>query len=115
MTLPTHPFRPTYGPRDDRLHDFYLPALERSVRYRRSTGYFTSTALAVAAAGVARLVENGGSMQLLCGAKLSSADVEAILHGESLKGRVERAMLRGFDGAEEEIEGAETARLEILA
>ena len=115
MTLPTHPFRPSYGPRDDRLHDFYLPALERSVRYRRSTGYFSSSALAVAAAGVARLVENGGSMQLLCGADLAPDDVDAILRGESLKGRVERAMLRALDRAEDDLEGAEAARLEILA
>ena len=115
MTLPTHPFRSSYGPRDDRLHDFYLPALERSVLYRRSTGYFSSAALAVAAAGVARLVENDGSMQLLCGAQLSSDDVNAILRGESLRGRVERTMLRGFDRAEEENDGAGTARLEILA
>ena len=65
--LPTHPFRLTYGPRDDRLRDFYLPALERSVRYRRSAGYFSNSFLAIAAAGVARLVRNGGSMQP-CGA-----------------------------------------------
>ena len=115
MTLPTHPFRSSYGPRDDRLHDFYLPALERSVLYRRSTGYFSSAALAIAAAGVARLVENGGTMQLLCGAQLSSDDVNAILRGESLRGRVERTMLRGFDRAEEENDDAGAARLEILA
>ena len=115
MTLLTHPFRPTYGPRDDRLHDFYIPALERSVLYRRSVGYFSSSALAVAAAGVTRLLDNKGSMQLLCGAELSPNDVDAILRGESLRGSVERAMLRGFDRAEGEIEDALEARLEILA
>ena len=116
MNLPTHPFRLSYGPRDDRLHDFYLPALERSVLYRRSTGYFSSAALAVAAAGVARLVENDGSMQLLCGADLASEDVEAVLRGESLKGRVERAMLRGIElGQGGDIDARLTARLEILA
>ena len=116
MTLPTHPFRLTYGPTDDRLHDFYLPALERSVRYRRSAGYFSSSALAVAAAGVARLVENDGSMQLLCGADLAPQDVEAVLRGESLKGRVERAMLRDLDPDEGGDSDAQlTARLEILA
>ena len=116
MTLPTHPFRLSYGPRDDRLHDFYLPALERSVLYRRSTGYFSSAALAVAVAGVARLVENGGSMQLLCGADLASEDVEAVLRGESLRGRVERAMLRGIDpGQGGDIDADLTVRLEILA
>ncbi len=104
---------------DDRLHDFYLPALERSVLYRRATGYFTSESLAVAAAGVGRLVENGGSMQLLCGAQLVSEDVDAVLRGESLRDSVvERAMLRGFDAKEANDDEADPAlkrRLEILA
>ena len=94
MTLPSHTFRLTYGAKDDRLHDFYLPALERSVLYRRSAGYFSSSALAIAAAGVARLVKNGGSMQFLCGADLAEDDVSAVLRGESLRSRVERSMLR---------------------
>ena len=97
MTLPSHTFRLTYGAKDDRLHDFYLPALERSVLYRRSAGYFSSSALAIAAAGVARLVKNGGSMQFLCGADLAEDDVSAIVRGESLKSRVERSMLRRLD------------------
>ena len=115
MTLPSHPFRFTYGPRDDRLHDFYLPALERSVLYRRSAGYFSSSALAIAAAGIARLIANGGSMQLLCGADLASEDVEAILRGESLRSSVEKAMLRRFDQDESEAGPDMVARLETLA
>ena len=115
MTLRSHPFRPTYGPTDDRLHDFYLPALERSVLYRRSAGYFSSSALAVAAAGVARLVSNGGSMQLLCGADLASEDVEAVLRGESLRGRVEKAMLHRLDPDDGDADADMAARLEILA
>ena len=118
MSLATHPFRISYSPTDDRLHDFYLPALERSVRYRRSTGYFRSSALAVAAAGVARLVENNGSMRLLCGADLSAGDVEAILRGESRRGTVEdaaeRAMLRVLE-RDDDLDDDLEARLEILA
>ena len=118
MSLPTHPFRISYSPTDDRLHDFYLPALERSVRYRRSTGYFRSSALAVAATGVARLVGNNGSMRLLCGADLSAGDVEAILRGESRRGTVEnaaeRAMLRALE-RDDDLDADLEARLEILA
>ena len=118
MSLPTHPFRISYSPTDDRLHDFYLPALERSVGYRRSTGYFRSSALAVAAAGVARLVANNGSMRLLCGADLSAGDVEAILRGESRRGTVEnaaeRAMLRALE-RDDELDADLEARLEVLA
>ncbi len=78
----------SYGPSDDRLQGFYLPALSRSVRFDRATGFFSSAALAIAAAGVARLIQNGGKMRLLCGAQLSREDVEAIRRGEELGKRV---------------------------
>jgi hypothetical protein len=60
-------FKIFYGPRDDRLHAFHIPALERSVRYDRSAGSFSSSALAIAAAAMARLIQNGGQMRLLVG------------------------------------------------
>ena len=89
------------------------------MRYRRSTGYFRSSALAVAAAGVARLVDNGGSMHLLCGADLAPGDVEAILRGESRRGMVEsateRAMLRALERDDQEVDADMAARLDILA
>jgi hypothetical protein len=59
-TLKSYDFQISYGPADDRLNVFYIPALSCSVRYDRSAGYFSSTALAVAAAGVAHLLKNGG-------------------------------------------------------
>jgi|GEM_PF-2203317 len=40
-----------YSPADDPLNNFYIPALSSCVRYDHSAGYFSSTALAVAAAG----------------------------------------------------------------
>ena len=75
----------SYGPGDDRLHRFYIPALRASVRYDRMTGYFTSGALPIAAAGVAHLVAGGGQMRLLAGAQLSAKDVEAIRAGHDLQ------------------------------
>jgi hypothetical protein len=35
----------------DLVRDFYVPCLERSTRYRRAVGYFTSRGLSVAAQG----------------------------------------------------------------
>jgi hypothetical protein len=58
VDLREHPFQYTYGPQDDRLNEFYVPALSRSSRYDRSAGFFSSSALSVAAAGVARLIGN---------------------------------------------------------
>ena len=85
MNLRDYPFKLSYGPSDDRLHGFYIPALSASVRYDRMTGFFTSSALAVAAAGIARLIAGGGQMRLLVGAQLRSEDVEAIREGHDLR------------------------------
>jgi hypothetical protein len=74
----------SYGPQDDRLKEFFIPALAASVRYDRAASYFSSTMLAVAAAGVTKLILNGGKMRLLCGADLSEADVDAIGQGHAL-------------------------------
>src|SRR2546427_12105392 len=52
------------------------------MRYRRLAGFFSSSALAIAARGIAQFVRNGGEMALVCGAKLSSADVTAIQRAE---------------------------------
>src|SRR5208283_5573418 len=82
-TLRDIPWKISYGPQDDRLQDFFIPALAASVRYDRAAGYFSSTMLAVAAAGVTRLIGNGGKMRLLCGAQLSEEDVEAIRKGHA--------------------------------
>ena len=88
-SLPEIDFKISYGPADDRLHDFYIPALSRSVRYDRAAGYFSSSALAIAAAGVARLIENNGTMRFLVGASLNSDDVE-----EGLEMRLSRRVSR---------------------
>ncbi len=74
-------FQISYGPGDDRLNRFFIPALAASVRYDRAAGYFSSSMLAVAAAGVTRLIANGGKMRLMCGADLSVDDVEAVKKG----------------------------------
>ncbi|MHA1574051.1 MAG: SNF2-related protein, partial [Alphaproteobacteria bacterium] len=102
----------SYGPSDDRLSDFYIPALQRSVRYDRSAGFFSSSALAVAAAGVAGLIANGGTMRLLVGAQLSPADVDAITRGASLEGIVAEKLIAALD---QPVEDLLRRRLEILA
>jgi superfamily II DNA or RNA helicase len=102
----------SYGPNDDRLEGFYLPALSRSVRFDRATGFFSSAALAIAAAGVARLIQNGGRMRLLCGAQLSREDVEAIKRGEELGKTVGERMVGCLAEPQDQ---SLRARLEALA
>src|SRR5690554_6871044 len=101
-----------YGPNDDPLHRFYIPALERSVRYDRSAGFFNSSALAIAAAGVAGLIRNGGTMRLLVGAQLSQQDVDAITQGEALEEVVQEKLLATLQQPVDEIM---RLRWEVLA
>ncbi|MFC1976108.1 helicase-related protein [Chloroflexota bacterium] len=96
MRLRDHPFKIFYSAADDRLHDFYIPALSVSTQYDRSAGFFSSSALAIAATGVARLIQNGGQMRLLVGAQLSRKDVEAIEAGYDLKQTVEGRLIEVF-------------------
>ena len=112
LSLRERSFRIYYGPADDPLHNFYLPALSASVRYDRSAGFFSSTALAVAAAGVARLIRNGGRMRLLVGAALDEKDVEAIGRGHDLQTQVSQALLERFPDPEDALL---RQRLETLA
>src|SRR5271156_3985947 len=87
----------SYGPGNDRLREFFIPAMSASVRYDRAAGYFSSTMLAVAAAGVTKLILNGGKMRLLCGADLSENDVAAISEGHAtLAEQVEKRLLVRF-------------------
>jgi hypothetical protein len=44
--LSNYPFSISYGASDDRLGDFYIPALERAVSFDRTTGFFSSASLA---------------------------------------------------------------------
>lgn len=73
----------------DILHDFYIPVLERSTRYDRVAGYFSSTSLAAASRGFSRFVGRKGAARFIVGVDLSAEDAEAIL-----KGDIERAEAR---------------------
>lgn len=112
MRLKDYSFQISYGPSDDRLHDFYIPALSCSLRYDRTAGFFSSSALAVAATGVARLIANGGTMRLLVGAELSQADVHAIEQGRALDTVVADRLVAALSEPEEDVM---RRRLEVLA
>jgi len=89
VSLKNHPWRLSYstsahiagGKPIDILHDFYLPALQGSVRYDRVAGYFRSTSLAAASQGFSAFVANKGKARMVVGADLNLADVRAILAG----------------------------------
>jgi len=64
--------------KDNLLNDFYIPVLSESVSYKRIAGYFCSNALAIAAKGISKFIENGGKIQLIANVYLSEKDQEAI-------------------------------------
>ncbi len=97
MKLRDHPFKIFYSTPDDPLHHFYIPALSASVHYDRLSGFFSSYALAMAAAGVARLIQNQGTMRLLVGAQLDPKDVEAIKQGHDWRNVLEKRLLEAFE------------------
>jgi len=112
MNLRDYPFKIFYSAADDRLHNFYIPALSVSLQYDRSAGFFSSSALAIAAAGVARLIQNGGRMRLLVGAQLSQDDVLAIEKGQDLRATVENRLLDIF---KDPLDALMHQRLQVLA
>ena len=82
-----------YTPEDgDLVKLFYIPALEDAERYHRLTGYFSASALALAARGIEGLVRNGGLMRLLVGCTLEVGEIEAIERGEALREQVEKRL-----------------------
>ena len=87
---------------DDILNEFYIPALSESKLYRRLAGSFSSSALAVAARGVSKLVAGGGSMQLVVGAELRPEDVQAIINGLGESEVIAKSMKDNLDSIEDE-------------
>ncbi|MDA8037735.1 MAG: SNF2-related protein, partial [Actinomycetota bacterium] len=82
----------TWTASDPRVQGFYVPMLARSCRYDRMAGYFTSTALSMAGAGLSHFIRNGGRMRLIVGAKLDDDDVASITEGRTLFDTVEERL-----------------------
>ena len=103
--------RPGYDSSDDALRRFYIPALQRAVRYDRSVGYFRSSSLSVAAQGLAHFIAGGGRMRLLVGTDLTEDDCRA------MSGRIQVPDVLAERLASELVPSDEIAerRLEVLA
>ena len=80
------------------LRDFYIPALERSTRYDRIAGFFSSSSLAAASQGFSRFVEHGGRARFIVGAQMQFEDVRTIV--ELSRQRVEQHLLEELEGEE---------------
>ena len=71
--------------RDDILEDFLIPALKEANTYKRSVGFFSSSVFELLGVGLKQLIDNGGSIYIICSPELSRADIEGIQLGYALK------------------------------
>ncbi len=111
--LADHAWAPYYSPsHGDLVSTFYIPVLGCAQRYDRVTGYFSATALSVAARGVEGLILNNGRMRMVVGHTLGHEEAEAIAQGESLRETLEA----GFRKAPLDAEDSDQREaLELLA
>lgn len=66
---------------DDLVEAVYLPAMARSTRYDRLSGYFSSTVYALTWKGLVDFVDRGGRIRIICSPALSIADGESLVLG----------------------------------
>lgn len=86
---------------DDILYDFYIPVLSESNQYDRISGFFSSGSLALAARGMQKFLENGGTMRLVTCPRFSRKDAAML---EQASGGINDAVLSGFISDYESIE-----------
>ncbi len=110
-SLRTLDLPPGYDSGDDVLNAFYVPALQRAVTYARSVGYFRSSSLSVAARGLSRFVNGGGTMRLLCGVELREEDAEALQGKATLDGPLAQRLVQGLATTSD----IDRRRIEVLA
>ena len=82
---------------DQVVQDFYIPCLEKAIKYKRAVGFFSSNVLLQISKGLGAFADNCGKMQLLVSPKLDPADYEAIKKGYDLKEIVSNKIIDNFD------------------
>lgn len=104
-------FAEIYDSGEDVLTEFYVPALSHATSYDRSVGYFSASALSVAARGVARFIAGGGRMRLLIGVQVSEDDAGALRGEAEIPEVLARKMAQSLVVADD----VEKNRLAVLA
>ena len=97
----------------DIVESFYLPLMSASVLYQRAVGYFSSSALSFYTIGINKLIENGGTIEIVASPELSEEDIEAIELGYELRDDVIQRVL--IDSLKSPINKYEEERLNLLA
>jgi len=70
---------------DDITHELFSPLLQKSYRYHRAVGYFTSDWFSLHAEALSSFFENGGKIHYYVSPHLFKKDFEAMIVGEEAK------------------------------
>lgn len=73
---------------DNIYEDFYEKCIEKSIKYDRASGYFTSGSLVLMARGLEEFIFKNGKIRIVASPKLSEDDIDAIERGEKNKAQV---------------------------
>lgn len=104
------------SPKDDVVRDFYIPSLSAALSYKRSVGFFSSTALELFSDGICSLAKNGGQIELVASPYLSEEDKLAIQKGyENREKIIENALLKNLQNPNEIKKPFAKERLNLLA
>lgn len=90
--------------RDDLIQDFYNPVLSEAVKYFRTTGFFNSKSLVLAAKGLKKFIKNNGKMKLLCGTQLSKEDLDTVVNAEEIANKLSDDFLEELLNIQDDIE-----------
>jgi superfamily II DNA or RNA helicase len=77
LDLRTQNFRPSYDSFEDfPIENFFIPALNSAVVYKRAVGFFSSALMTVLAEAFTNFAERGGKIQLICSPILTVTDAQ---------------------------------------
>src|SRR5919109_1280807 len=97
--------------RNDLVEEFYIPCLDRAIRYDRAVGYFRSSILAIAGIPFSHFAQRGGRARFLCSPEISESDARAVADGYALRGVIGDALERELEGILKHPDGEEVIRL----
>ena len=86
-----------FSPEDNIPCSFFIPVLERSMKYDRAAGFFTSSSLVEISVGVYSLAKRGGKIRIITSPRLTKEDIVAIKSGYDLLEICSNSMVNNFD------------------
>lgn len=100
---------------DNISRDFLVPALSEAITYRRSVGFFSSSALRSIAPGIGKIAARGGKIKLVASPILSEEDIAALSEGYRRKEQIVQEAFLGSMPDWSKLDQADKDRYNLLA